>query len=104
MLRAVGIAFFQDIDMEPGERWEQRLYLRIDEADLFLLFWSSAASASEWVRREARYALERSGQTADGRPDIRPVIIEGPPVPPPWEELSHLHFGDKLLYVLAAPA
>ena len=102
-LQAVGISLFQDIDMEPGERWAQRLYHQIDDCDLFLLFWSTAARGSEWVRREALYALERGATAGDGRPDIRPVIIEGPPIPPPWEELAHLHFGDKLLYVLAVP-
>ena len=101
MLSVAGISYFQDIDMEPGERWERALYRQMDDCDLFLLFWSDAARSSEWVRKEVAYALER-GQVDDRqRPHIRPVIIEGPPFVPPWEELSHLHFNDKLLYVLA---
>jgi hypothetical protein len=28
------------------------------------------------------------------------VIIEGPPVVEPWEELAHLHFNDRLIYFL----
>jgi hypothetical protein len=97
VLRAAGIEYFQDIDMEPGERWERELYRRIDDADLFLLFWSQAAKDSTWVHREVQYALER----ADGCPEIRPVVLEGPPVPPPWEELSTLHFDDRLLMLMA---
>jgi hypothetical protein len=97
VLRAAGIDYFQDIDMEPGERWERELYRRIDDADLFLLFWSQAAKDSTWVHREVQYALDR----ADGCPEIRPVVLEGPPVPPPWEELNTLHFDDRLLMLMA---
>jgi len=35
-------------------------------------------------------------------PDISPVIIEGPPIIPPWEELSYLHFNDYIAYVIKA--
>ena len=28
-------------------------------------------------------------------------MIEGPPIPPPWPELAHLHFGDPLVYIMA---
>ena len=31
---------------------------------------------------------------------IRPVGIEGPPIPAPPEELQHLHFGDAILYFM----
>jgi hypothetical protein len=36
-------------------------------------------------------------------PEIRPVIIEGPPVIPPWEDLAHLHFNDRVLYFMSRP-
>ena len=98
VLRAAQIEYFQDIDMEPGERWEQQLYKQIDECDLFLLFWSQAAKDSQWVRREVEYALALGDKT----PQIRPVVIEGPPAPAPWEELAQLHFDDRLLSMLAA--
>lgn len=97
VLRAACIEYFQDVDLEPGQRWEQELYKQIDDCDLFLLFWSNAAKESEWVRREVDYALG----LGDKAPDIRPVPIEGPPVPLPWDELSHLHFDDRLLSMLA---
>jgi hypothetical protein len=102
MLKPVGIRYFQDLlDLDPGDRWEQKLYLNIGQCDLFLLFWSSDAKASPWVRKEVRYALDRKGSDEFAAPEIRPVIIEGPPIPPPWPELAHLHFGDSLVYLTA---
>lgn len=100
MLKTVGIECFQDIlDLDPGERWEATLYRKIDECDLFLLFWSSEAKRSEWVRKEVEYAVARKGRDEFAPPEIRPVIIEGPPLVPPWEELADLHFNDRLLYL-----
>jgi hypothetical protein len=105
VLRAAGIECFQDVlDLEPGERWERELYREIDRADLFLLFWSRAAKHSDWVRREADYALKRQNGDPDAEPEIHPVVIEGPPVELPWEELLHLHFFDPLTYMLERPA
>jgi hypothetical protein len=98
MLRSVGIAFFQDVvDLDPGERWERRLYREIERSDLFLLFWSRAARDSTWVRKEALWALDCLGDELDERPEIKPVILERPPSAP-WPELAHLHFDDPLAY------
>ena len=96
MLRAAGIQCFQDVlDLEPGDRWEKQLYRHIDECDVLFLFWSSSAKKSQWVEREWKYALDRKGDDF-----VRPVIIEGPPIVPPPPELAHLHFNDKVLYLL----
>lgn len=96
MLTAAGIEFFQDvIDLRPGDRWSDELYDKIDESDVLFLFWSSAARRSDWVEREWRYGLGKKGESF-----IRPVIIEGPPIPPPPAELAGLHFNDKVLYFL----
>jgi hypothetical protein len=93
------IKTFQDVlDLGPGERWEQSLYRHIDESDIFLLFWSNAAKRSKWVRKEVQYALDRKHGDEWALPEIGPVIIEGPPVPPPWKELAHLHFNDRIIY------
>jgi hypothetical protein len=93
--------FFQDfISLDPGERWERRLFEEIDRSDLFLLFWSEAAKRSEFVRREAEHALalrERGHKI-----DIVPVLIEGPPPPMPPPSLASLHFNDKYAYVVSA--
>jgi hypothetical protein len=101
MLARLGIAYFQDVlELEPGDRWEKQLYRHIDESDLFLLSWSTSASKSEWVLREMRYALRHKGGDDLAPPEIKPVIIEGPPSPPPPQELSHLHFSDYFLYFI----
>jgi hypothetical protein len=99
MLRIHGIQFFQDvINLEPGDRWSKELFRHIDECDLFLLFWSSHAKASEWVMKEALYALARQDGDDEAPPRLWPVVIEGPPpvLPPP--ELAHLHFDDPIAY------
>jgi hypothetical protein len=92
------MSVFQDIlDLGPGERWEKALYREIDRCDVFLLFWSKAAAASEWVSKEIDYALARQGYDADNPPAIQPVPIEGPPIAPPPPRLAELHFNDALL-------
>lgn len=101
-LAVSGITVFQDVlNLEPGDRWEKELYRNIDECDLFLLFWSTAAKESPWVLKEVLYALERQGSDGLRSPEIIPVIIEGPPLVPPPSELQNLHFNDKLLYLMA---
>ena len=101
MLRLARIRYFQDVlKLEPGDRWERKLYRYIDRSDLFLLFWSTNAKESKWVLEEARYAIKRKGGSDLASPDIIPVIIEGPPVPEPPAELAHLHFNDYLIYFM----
>jgi hypothetical protein len=101
VLPMFGVRIFQDVlDLEPGERWERSLYRHIDESDIVLLFWSSAAKRSTWVRKELRYALDRKHGDEFAPPEIGPVIIEGPPVPRPWKELAHLHFNDRMIYFM----
>ncbi|MEP7378932.1 MAG: toll/interleukin-1 receptor domain-containing protein, partial [Chloroflexota bacterium] len=105
MLTAMGVPYFQDVlSLRSGERWESSLYERIEACDLFLLFWSSHARESEWVRREVGYALRRQAGDELNSPEIRPVIIEGPPIPRPWPELSHLHFNDIVLSQMSSGA
>jgi len=104
MLSIVGIRYLQDVlSLEPGDRWEKKLELGIEECDLFLLFWSTESKRSEWVRKEVRYALARRGRDELSPPEIRPVILEGPPIVEPWEELAHLHFNDRMLYFMRPP-
>src|SRR5262249_37325213 len=96
MLNLVGIQYFQDVlSLGPGDKWETEIYRNIDSCDLFLLFWSKAARDSEWVMKEVRYAKNRPQP-----PEIRPVILEGPPVIPPPDDLSDLHFNDRLVYFI----
>lgn len=86
------------LSLRPGDIWEQKLKEYIDECDLFLLFWSSAAKRSEYVQKEIQYALKRKQGNDFAPPRIIPVIIEGPPPVPPPEDLKHIHFNDYLTY------
>jgi len=99
MLDRLKIDYFQDIvNLRPGQRWDKELYKHIDKADVFFLFWSSAAKDSYWVKKEVEYALNRKKDNEENPPEICPVIVEGPPVVEPPENLNHLHFNDKLIY------
>jgi hypothetical protein len=102
-LKVARIDCFQDfLNLEPGERWEKRLYEEIDRCDLFVLFWSSAAAHSQWVAKEAQYALDRRKAQGISSIDITPIILEGPPIPAPPEDLKDIHFNDAIRYVISA--
>ena len=101
MLRLVHIRYFHDLlKLRARRRWERELFRHIDRSDLFLLFWSTNAKESKWVLEEARYAIKRKAGNDFAPPDIVPVVIEGPPVPKPPDDLAHLHFNDYLLYFM----
>lgn len=89
--RALGIDVLVDkSSLRAGEDWEQTLLRLIDEADLFQLFWSEAASRSPYVAEEWQRAL--SLQDHKGERFIRPLYWTSP-WPPPPEQLTHLHFA-----------
>lgn len=101
LLKRLGLEVFQDLlALEPGERWERALYRNIDKADLFLLYWSTQAAASDWVIKEAEYALARQDNGAEIQ--IMPVLLEGPPAPRPPQSLRAIHFNDPIRYIIAA--
>lgn len=101
-LKALGVSFFQDLlSLEPGQKWEKRLYEEIDRCDLFLLFWSSHAAASKWVVAETERALARQKSKDEALPDIVPIVLEGPPLPKVPENLKAIHMNDWLRYVIA---
>jgi RNA polymerase sigma factor (sigma-70 family) len=96
MLARLGKRFFQDLlHLDPGDRWERKLYVYIDQSDAVLLFWSSKAKQSEWVMRECRYTIDTKGIDY-----LLPIIIEGPPPVEPPPELAELHMNDWLLYLM----
>lgn len=100
MLRVFDQQFFMDVlSLQPGEEWNPELEKKINECDLFLLFWSGNARDSEWVIKEVRLALARKKGNREALPYIQPVPLELPLVPPP-PELGHLHFNDSILYFI----
>jgi hypothetical protein len=93
---AAKIECFMDVlNLQPGEKWEEILYKRIDESDAFFLFWSTAAKTSAHVKEEAMYADGRKKGKYEMPPDIIPIAVEHP-IPEPWPEFSTLHFRDPI--------
>ena len=87
--------FFDVESLRRGENWESRLYREISGRDLFYLFWSTNAAASDWVHKELQYALTQ--KTVDF---IEPIPLQGPEVCPPPESLMGKHFNDWTLRYL----
>ena len=103
MLEIVQTGYFMDLlSLDPGDRWERKLFNYIDGCDLFLLFWSQAAKDSPWVIREAEHALMRRQDDENGEPDIVPVVLEQGVLPPP--NLGALHFNDRIQYLTSLSA
>jgi hypothetical protein len=103
MLEAMKISFFQDImSLDPGDRWERKLYQEIDKADVFFLFWSSSAAKSQWVLKELEYAQRLTRNSLRNLPELVPVVIEGPPPPAPPPGFADRNFNSKVQYFIAA--
>lgn len=101
MQKVTPLDIFLDTEsLRSGQHRESQLWEEVENRDVFFLFWSRAAAASDWVEKEWRYALERRGLGF-----IDPVPLEPPDVaPPPPKELSELHFNDKwLAFMRTAP-
>jgi hypothetical protein len=93
---SAGLDVFLDcLSLRPGEQWKPELERQIRSRDLFLLFWSNDAAASQWVSWEWQTALQQRGEEAM---QIHPLEVG---IAPP-EALKHLHFGDPLMLIRAA--
>jgi hypothetical protein len=99
---AGGETFMDFLSMDPGEQWESRLEKEIKQCDLFVLFWSRYARASEWVVREAEFAWKCSKEDlSNPRPKMQPYPLEPLEIagdPPAF--LSELHFEDPDLHLI----
>ena len=84
--------FFDVVSLRRGEHYEERIFREIDRRDLFYLFWSVAASRSEWVGRELSFALDHLGKER-----VEPVPLDPPDRCPPPAALNDRHFNDWLL-------
>lgn len=101
-LEAAKIGFFQDVlSLTPGERYERKIYRKIDEADIFMLFWSRSARASKWVNNEIEYARDRQKANPEALPDIVPIVLEDPRDVPPPELLNDQHFNGMIATMIS---
>jgi hypothetical protein len=97
-IQAAGIDVFLDVlILREGDQWKPELTRRVRHSDVFYLFWSRAASESEWVGREWRLALETRGEDY-----IHPVPLCDPRDVPPPADLAGKHFNDAILFYLQA--
>jgi hypothetical protein len=87
--------FFDVASLRSGQYWEKELWKVIPANDVFYLFWSANARASEWVEKEWRCALSTRGLDF-----IDPVPLEAPNKVPPPKELAEKHFNDWVLAFL----
>jgi len=91
--RYFNFRYLRDVTtLRSGETWNARLLELIDSADIFQLFWSRHAAASDYVRQEYQYAVALRRRGAKSTTFIRPIRWEEPMPAPPPPELSALHF------------
>jgi hypothetical protein len=84
--KALGLTYLRDVEsLRSGQNWNEELLRLIEQADIFQLFWSQAASESKYVRQEWEHALKSSRA-------IRPVYWQKP-IPRVPDELRSLHFA-----------
>jgi serine/threonine protein kinase len=89
---ALGNDVFLDVDsLRSGEDWRAGLARAIDEADVFQLFWSEHAAASEYCKYEWGYALNTRCEDLICEGFIRPVYWRKP-MPSPPDELRTMNF------------
>jgi hypothetical protein len=86
--RSLGDTYLQDVlTLRSGEVWNDRLKELIEQADVFQLFWSTNAMASQVVEQEWQHALKLQ------RPHfVRPTYWERPLPEVSSPELRRLHF------------
>jgi serine/threonine protein kinase len=90
---APGLDVFLDVvKLRSGQYWEEEVTKQIVASDVFYLFWSHHAMASQWVDKEWRCAYNTRGLDF-----IDPVPLEDPATAPPPRELAGKHFNDPLL-------
>jgi TIR domain len=99
--QGLGVTVLVDrLDLRSGDDWRNALERMIEESDIFQLYWSSAAAASQEVHHEWRQALALSKIR---NRFIRPLYWETP-MPSPPEALGHLHFSRLDLKLLRRAA
>lgn len=93
--QSAGVEHFWDrASLKSGEEWSPRLRREIERADLFHLCWSKSAAQSEWVEKEAEYALTRRRRSNGKKPDITVQMLDGPPWAKHPAHLDSINFDD----------
>lgn len=91
LFQITGTRIFLDVtDIEYGARWQDELEKALSECTRVVVFWSAAASNSEWVEREWRLALALNKR-------IIPVLLDPTPL---CDELSVFNASTDLLELI----
>ncbi len=73
--QALGMDYLRDVmTLKSGQSWSEELLRKIEEADVFQLFWSENASRSAYVEQEWRHAIRQRRGEGD---DLRPARVLG---------------------------
>lgn len=92
---AADIEVWMDVvHLRAGANWQKAIERRIGISDVFYLFWSQFAAASDWVRKETELARSLKGDDF-----IRPVPLETVLQVDPPEWFPSRHWNDVRLYV-----
>jgi hypothetical protein len=94
-IQKAGIDVFMDVhSLFSNDRYEEKLFEQIEQADRLYLFWSRRAKRSQYVEREWRHGLQHKGLDF-----IDPVPLTDPRrTPPPPELAGEKHFNDWILF------
>lgn len=72
-LQARGVESFWDVEIPPGQAWDDYLASKLAGCRAVVVLWSQHSTKSEWVREEARMGKERA--------QLIPAMIDGTPPP-----------------------
>lgn len=88
--------FFDNRTLNSGDVYNEKIFDNIRTSDLFLLFWSKNAAASDYVKKEYQYAMQLAYPQMEPESatlSIRPLSIEPHAELP--EDLGEIyHFGE----------
>lgn len=85
---ALGIQYLRDVHfLRSGEKWNEKILTKIEEADIFQLCWSENARDSQYVKQEWKHALKQQRDYF-----LRPIFWKKPISKVP-EELADIHFA-----------
>jgi hypothetical protein len=85
----LGLDYLHELTRLRSElTWNEALRQKLEDADIFQLFWSDQAATAQYVEQEWRYALRMAHKPAF----LRPVYWQQPLKLPP-SELEHLNFA-----------
>lgn len=94
-LSTEGVAVIDPHEM-PGDDWEVKVSDALLETELFCLFWSKAAEASDEVAISWQMALGQRLEDRKRLPDMLPILIENP-APEAPDGLAFLNFTSSEL-------